>query len=115
MEVVLQNWIEGVLTELHSSRSPAYIKQYRQSAERYLRVSRQHGPYQAALLLCNEIRGVKNVEGSPKVLLHDHIFKLLGYEEGWLASAISEERDPLKCLEQGSRMTLFLMRICDRL
>ena len=115
MEVVLQNWIEDILKELHSTYSAGYISQYRQTAERYLRIGRLHGPYQAAMLLCNEIAGLKDVERSPKVLLHDHILNFLGYKEGWLASAISKESDPLKSLEMGSHMMQFLMLIRDRL
>jgi len=115
MEVVLKNWLDDVLMDLHSNHSEGYVKQYRQAAERYLRIARLHGPYQAAMSLCVEVAGVKNVDNSPKLLLHDHIFNLLGYEEGWLVTAINEERDPMKCLELGSLMMLFLIRICDRL
>ncbi len=115
MEVVLKSWIEDVLTELRSNRTDGFIKQYKQAAERYLRVARHHGPYQTAMLICNEIAGVKDVDNSPKLLLHDHIFKFLGYKEGWLATVISEEPDPMKRLEQASSMMLFLMRIRDRL
>lgn len=115
MEVVLKNWIEDVVTELRSTRSDGFIKQYKEAALRYLRIGRQHGPYQAAMLLCNEVAGVKNVDNSPKLLLHDHIFKFLGYDEGWLVTALSEEPDPMKRLEQASHMMLFLMRIHDHL
>jgi len=115
MEVVLKNWIEDVLTELRSTRTEGYIKQYKQAAERYLRVGRQHGPYQAAMLICNEVAKANNPDDSPKLLLHDHIFKFLGYDEGWLAMAISEEPDPMKRLAQTSDMMLFLMRIRDHL
>jgi hypothetical protein len=115
MEIVLNNWVEDVLKDLRSGRTPGYVKQYKDAAQRYLRVCRQHGPYQAAMLLCTEVAGLDNVEQSPKLLLHDHIFKFLGYEDGWLATILSEEPDPLKRLEQASHTTLFLMRVCDRL
>jgi hypothetical protein len=115
MEVVLKNWFEDVLTELRSTRTEGYIKQYKQAAERYLRVGRQHGPYQMAMLICNEVVSAKDPDSSPKLLLHDHIFKFLGYKEGWLVTALSEEPDPVKRLEQVSQMMLFLMRIRDHL
>ncbi len=115
MEIVLKNWIEEVVAELRSTRSDGFIKQYKQAAERYLRVVRQHGPYQTAMLICNEVADVKNVDSSPKLLLHDHIFKFLGFDQGWLVTAISEEPDQMKRLEQISHLTLFLMRIRDHL
>ena len=115
MEVVLKTLIEDVLTELRATRKEGYIKQYKQAAERYLRVGRQHGPYQMAMLMCNELANTNNPDDSPRLLLHDHLFKFLGYDEGWLATAISEETDPMKQLDQVSRMMLFLTRICDHL
>ena len=115
MEVVLKTLIEDVLTELRATRKEGYIKQYKQAAERYLRVGRQHGPYQMAMLLCNEVAGATNPDSSPKLLLHDHIFKFLGYDEGWLVTAISEEPDPVKRLELVSQIMLFLARIRDHL
>lgn len=115
MEVVLKNWIGDVLEELRTTRAEGYIKQYKQAAERYLRVGRIHGPYQAAMLICNEVANANNLDTSPKLLLHDHIFKFLGFDQGWLVTAMSEEPDPMKRLEQASYMMLFLMRICDHL
>lgn len=115
MEVVLKNWIGDVVTELRATRAEGYIKQYKQAAERYLRVCRMHGSYQAAMLICNEVANAKNPDTNPKLLLHDHIFKFLGFDEGWLATAMSEETDPMRRLEQASHMALFLMRIRDHL
>jgi hypothetical protein len=114
MEALRNDPVENLALEIKGSFPVSFVKHYGQATARLLRVCRIHGPYQAAALLTTEISNAgtdQPTTPSPKQLLHEHLIRYLGGNNCSLIDCLSQEQDPVKCLDHAYRMLHFLVRM----